>query len=333
MKPIYIIGGGIAGITVAWQLYLRNIHFILIDQPYLSSSSKIAAGIMHPITGRRVVKSWNADTFIPFAKKFYKEIEVILNQKLFFDTIINEYLDSIQQYNVWTERSGDVGYSDYIGNISNSTLYNSKFKAEVINTGWLDTKKFIESSINYFQIKNYIQVDHIIDKEITTLAMSHVIIDCRGWLASQSSLWSHLPWQPAKGEIMIIESASLKTSNIENKNVFIQSIGENKYKVGSTYAWDKLNDLASKAALDKLMMAVRSMIGNDYVILEQLAGVRPATRDRRPFIQKHEKYQIYILNGLGAKGIMMAPYLGKLLASVIIGDPLANQIISSEYCR
>ena len=69
-----IVGQGLAGTLVAWFLEQTGKTFIVIDKHDVSSSSNIAAGIMHPITGRRLVKSWRADDLIPFAEDTYKTI-------------------------------------------------------------------------------------------------------------------------------------------------------------------------------------------------------------------------------------------------------------------
>ena len=46
----------------------------VIDQPKSNSASRIAAGVINPVTGRRIVKTWLIDEVLPFAKMAYSEL-------------------------------------------------------------------------------------------------------------------------------------------------------------------------------------------------------------------------------------------------------------------
>ena len=82
MKKHLIIGGGLAGVTLAWQLIKKGQGVLLIDNKKNKSSS-IAAGMINPIVFRRVTKSWRVDEFLPVAKEFYKEVEVATGSRFF----------------------------------------------------------------------------------------------------------------------------------------------------------------------------------------------------------------------------------------------------------
>lgn len=60
-----IVGQGIAGSVLAWTLLQRGAKVQLADPKLRSSSSRVAAGIINPVTGKRFVKSWNFDLFYP----------------------------------------------------------------------------------------------------------------------------------------------------------------------------------------------------------------------------------------------------------------------------
>lgn len=82
MKPDFIIAGqGLAGSLLAWFLLKQGSTILVVDDGFQASSSRVAAGIIHPITGRRLVKTWQADTLIPFAFNCYREMESTLDSK------------------------------------------------------------------------------------------------------------------------------------------------------------------------------------------------------------------------------------------------------------
>jgi len=59
-----IIGQGLAGTLLTKELLAANESFLIIDAFKESTSSKVAAGMYNPISGKRMVKSWNADILL-----------------------------------------------------------------------------------------------------------------------------------------------------------------------------------------------------------------------------------------------------------------------------
>ena len=103
MKKHLIIGGGLAGVTLAWQLIKKGQGVLLIDNKKNKSSS-IAAGMINPIVFRRVTKSWRVDEFLPVAKDFYKEVEVATGSQFFNSIKIRRFFSSEQEKNSWQQK-------------------------------------------------------------------------------------------------------------------------------------------------------------------------------------------------------------------------------------
>jgi glycine/D-amino acid oxidase-like deaminating enzyme len=59
---------------------------------------------------------------------------------------------------------------------------------------------------------------------------------------------------------------------------------------------------------------LESFITVPYKIVEHIAGIRPTVKDRRPLVGKHPKHpNLAVLNGLGTRGVMIAPTVAKAL--------------------
>ena len=55
-----------------------------------------------------------------------------------------------------------------------------------------------------------------------------------------------------------------------------------------------------------------------FQILEHKAQIRATVIDRRPLIGRHPEYEnVYILNGLGTRGVLMSPILSNWLFRLI----------------
>lgn len=56
----------------------------------------------------------------------------------------------------------------------------------------------------------------------------------------------------------------------------------------------------------------------DFEIVEHIAGVRPTVKDRRPLLGRSMvSDRIFVLNGLGTRGVLLAPYLAEKLFEFI----------------
>ena len=69
-----IIGQGISGTWLSYYLQKEKKSFIVLDNNFRNSSSRIAAGIINPVTGRRHVTVWMAEDILPFAWNAYNEM-------------------------------------------------------------------------------------------------------------------------------------------------------------------------------------------------------------------------------------------------------------------
>src|SRR5215210_7395405 len=72
---ILIVGQGIAGTLLAWELERAGLAIDVADQGHAGAASSAGAGIINPVTGRRLVKSWQIDALLPLARAAYEALE------------------------------------------------------------------------------------------------------------------------------------------------------------------------------------------------------------------------------------------------------------------
>ena len=139
-----------------------------------------------------------------------------------------------------------------------------------------------------------------------------------------------MPLKPAKGEIITIETEGLEIgTDIINKNAFIMHLKNNTYKFGATYNWDDLNDTNSESGLKDLESKIEKIINCQFEIVNQEAGVRPSVIDRRPVLGRHPKHEnLFIFNGMGTKGVMLAPYFAQKLINFIRFNEHLNEEVN-----
>ncbi len=329
-----IVGQGLAGSLLANALLKSGKKTLIIDEDKTISSSKIAAGIVHPVTGRRIVKTWKADVLIPFAKGAYDEIGTMLNEKLFYDLPHIEVFTSVKNRNDWVARSGEDGYQKYIGEEIQQNVLNLYFNSDfggisIYQSGFLKINAFLDAFKKYFQSKNILTTDSFsfedlsLEKEFVlwkNISASKIIF-CEGANAVNNPFFKHLPFLPAKGELLEIYSEELSQDYIINHGMFILPTGNHCFKVGSTYEWNFKNIEPSTEGKSQLESFLKKFLKVNYEITGHYAAIRPTVQDRRPIVGLHPEYSsLGIFNGLGTKGVMLAPYYAKQFADFLTKD-------------
>lgn len=330
-RDFIIVGQGIAGSLLAWFLRQQGKTVLLIDKFYGSSASRVAAGIMHPITGRRMVKTWMADELIPFARSTYRNLEQEFGMNFFHDIPIAEILNTAKEYNDWMSRSDEQDLSAYIsteGNQDFGKYLNPFFKSILIHrSGWIDTSVMLDAFRKYFQSNGDLLDENFDHVELNTSSekiryqdceASHIIF-CEGVNAISNPFWKHLPFIPAKGE-MITFRAEMNCTSILNRKIFLLPVGDHMFKAGSTYSWNYKDDQPSPEGKDFLVGQLKSLLKIPFEVIAHTAGIRPSVKDRKPFLGLHPVHKrIGIFNGLGAKGCLLAPFFASHMAGYLAG--------------
>lgn len=327
-----IRGQGIAGSLLAWFLLQAGKKVLVVDPQLENTCSRIASGMIHPVTGRRIVKSWNADLFIPFAKATYKDIEDKLAEKFFEDYPVFEIYHDIGHRNDWAGRSASDGMSDYVKDECEASAAPKGAKAPyggrwVVNGGWLDTRRFLDTLQRYLQGNNSFHKG-ILKYEEVEFSDEHItwgeykaskIIDCSGVNAITHPLFNHLPFKPCKGELLQIESDELPKDCILHGHVKLIPLGGYQYICGATYDFNTIDEIPTPEGKEKLISSLEKIITLSFRVSGHFASIRPSTIDRRPILQQHKDQPLlYIFNGLGSKGVMMGPWMGNMLSRHLV---------------
>lgn len=317
----FIIGQGLAGSVLAHTLHQQGCSFIIIDADHPVTSSKVAAGLINPVTGKRVVKTWLADCIFPFAASFYTALEKQLDARFYHSKKIYKPYQSIEEQNDVIAKTAEDRLSPYISiDCANETfqpfIHNELGGIEIAHSGYLDTNSFLTASRTFFtSIQSFEKGTvafsdfAVTDKCVTWKNHSaKKIIFSEGFAAINNPLFNWLPFSVTKGQILELEIANFQKDYIINKGAFVLPKKDGKYLAGSSYehATDNtVTEKGQKMVEDKL----KTMLKVPYKIVGQRAAVRPTVRDRRPFLGIHPEHpQVAIFNGMGAKGVTLSPY-------------------------
>lgn len=344
MLDYIIVGSGLAGIALAETLLQNNKSFVVFDNNS-QNSTKIAGGLYNPVILKRFSQVWNANSQLDIAHKLYDTIEQKLNVQVDFKMPIYRKFFSVEEQNNWFAASDKPNLAPFLSN----TIVHKKYNAidspfgygQVLHTGYVDTlvlltnyqqylkslELFDETTFDYNQIILF--EDHLEYKNIKAKR----IVFAEGFGMHSNPFFNYLPLDGTKGELLIIKTPELDLDVILNTSVFILPLGDNLYKVGATYNWDDKTNATTEEGKQELIDRIKEILNCDFEVVEHYAGVRPTVKDRKPLLGTHPKHKnIYILNGLGTRGVMLAPAMALDLYNFIENEiPLEKAIDIKRY--
>jgi glycine oxidase len=318
-----IVGQGLAGSCLALQLISRNKRVVVIDRPDANSATRVAAGLFNPITGKNFTKTWLADDLFGYLHEFYQNAEHLTHSKFFHPMPLFRPFVSVEEQNEWMGRSATPSFQNYI-----DTVYTAPFLPEKVNNplgglllkqcGFLNTENFLAAVREYVTHHGFlleadfdeahlqIEHDHVVYENFRTSK----IIFCQGEKARHQKLFSWLPLRPLKGETLTLEPRET-INTIFNRGVYVVP---GIWKVGATYEARDVTPQITQKGFDELQAKLHELVNFPYQIIGQSWGFRPTTPDRRPILGPHPLYPSVILfNGLGTKGVSLAPYFSNIL--------------------
>lgn len=336
-----IVGQGLAGTILAHEFLKRERNFVLIDEFRENTSSKISAGIFSPISGKRMTKMWNIDELKINLSETYFSLEKLLACKLLYEQNIYQIFGSVKEQNDLTLRLNDSDFSKYI-NINPKAEKDLKqpFGAFEINgSGWVDVNLMLNNFANLLIERNlfikqqfdYADLTFQNKKWIYKNIEAEKIAFCEGYKNNNNPYFNYLPFVPCKGEVLVIKCRNLLTEKIIKKGIYLVHLYDDFYKVGATYEWNDLNETPSEKGLNFLEQKLTELINLPFEIVKNSAAIRPTVKDRMPIIGSHPTHEnMFILNGLGTKGVLLAPLMAKLLTDFILDKKEINNEISID---
>ena len=322
-----IIGQGIAGTWLSHELIKRNKSVLVINKSSENTSSRKAAGLYNPITGRKMVNTWRADDFFGSLENDYRQLESLLNARFLHPKPIYRPFRSAEDQNDWQGKNVEESSNKYVSELTTWSLaikdINDPFGGILLNTsGYVDLPRLLDA-YKKFLIDKGIYREEVFDSSEMKETSDGVqyknysaqkILLCEG--SSDSVLCGDLPFKPVRGEIIDI-TCDLDTDKIINQGVWMIP-KDGYFSVGSTYDHKVLTYEPQQDGVTNIKDRLSKIFSGEYRVIDKRAGVRPATYDRKPFIGFHKNFRtVGIFNGFGTKGVSLSPYFAKHYADVL----------------
>jgi len=340
-KRFLVVGQGLAGSILAYKLLSQQQRVTIIEgHLHGNNASKVASGIINPVTGRRIVKTWLCDDLIPHAWQFYSTLQKILETKIIAKKKVLRYFENIQEYNDFTIKTSETPYKNYLESgegIPENQFISNEFGCGIIkNALQLNTTAMLSKLQNWFSQKqcyiaqrfNYEDLVLSNDKVKWKDETFDYVIFCEGFKVNQNPYFKQLPFWPTKGEVLICKIPDFKTNYLIKKGVFIVPMADGLFWVGATTHARDTSLSPSQKGIDWLKNKLNLALKIKYEIVDIKVGIRPTTKDRRPIIGLHPQHKrLGIFNGMGTKGASLAPYFAQhFIEHLLYNKPLIREV-------
>ncbi len=341
-----VVGQGLCGTLLSRQLIKAGKTVMVIDDGSASAAGRVAGGIVNPVTGKRLVRTWLIDELLPFALKEYRQIEKELNtsiltscnildfhftrddQAAFDEKMLTEqeYLHNTDEEAEWQQY---FRFNYGIGAINPCLLINLHKLLEVWQHHLISQNRLIQENfdIDLLRIENGgVQYKGISAKQI---------IFCDGASSVEHPYFCMLPWSKDKGEALIVSIPGLPRNSIYKQHISIVPWKDDLFWVGASHDWKYTTESPTPEFRKRVTEQLDYWLKLPYQVVDHLAALRPANFDRKPFIGFHPVHtQVGIFNGMGGKGCSLAPYFAQQFCGHIVNDtPLMPDVDIRRYAK
>ena len=333
-----VVGQGVAGTLLALELERRGRRVLVADDGWRTAASRVAAGVLNPVTGMRIVKTLGADDLLPAAKRVYSALGERFGETFFREVPFYRFYSSEHEREIKAKRAADPEYAGWIsedvpaGTLCGGALADRLGGFFVHRAGWLDIPKLLDCARAEWRSRGVLLEENFDcgDVEISRAGtrwrgrdVRGGIIFCEGFRVRKNPWFSHLKWQPAKGEFVELELAGTENfqSQILKGNVVAIPLGGARWRVGTNYDRETLDTVPTPEVAERLRRAFSAMFVKlpsaeaAPQLVAHRAGVRPAVQGALPKVGAHEKFpKLFLFNGFGSKGVTWIPLYAERFA-------------------
>ncbi|WP_103072040.1 NAD(P)/FAD-dependent oxidoreductase [Aquimarina sediminis] len=339
MLDYIVVGFGLSGLSFVEQLENKGKSFKVYEN-FSQKSSRVAGGIFNPVILKRFTLAWKASEQSKIASSFYAHIESKLQKSLVSELPILRRFNDVEEQNNWFEACDKPVLGEFLSpkliRNTNAALDIPFHYGKVKHTGKIEINNMLSAYADYLKGKKAFAEEPfeydrvIIQKGFVQYkdVKSRNIVFAEGFGVKDNPFFNYLPLQGNKGEYVIIKSENLKLKEIVKSSIFIIPLGDDMYKVGATYNNQDKSPQTTIDSREEIEKKLKRFLNAPYQIVDQVAGIRPTVRDRKPLIGTHDSYpNIHILNGMGSRGILLAPTMAQNLYNCIEEEtPLDQEI-------
>jgi glycine oxidase len=338
-----IVGQGLAGSLLAWHLLERGQQILVLDRDQAVTASKVAAGLVTPISGQQFSLPADIHTTLDLAQKTYRAMEARLGEVFYHDLPIVRLFQGAAEVSAWQKRLHNPEraflYRDFYRDLAmDADLVHAEHGGfELQKGGWLNVRRLLEKMKEYLLLRNSYRVAAAASREVVPRPGGGVgwqevtarqIIFCEGWQARENHYFSNIPMNNARGDILRIHCQPLaEERRILNRNGWLLPLGDGVFRAGASYDHSFADENPQPGGRREVEQKISGIIKPAFSILAHEAAIRPIIKRSQIYMGRHPLFpDLIYFNGMGSKGALNGPiHTLALVEHLLTGKPVAAQ--------
>lgn len=325
-----IVGRGLAGAVLTETLRQRGLQVRVYDVKRPGNASMAAAGVVNPVVLRRDVPSWRARELLPLAERFYRGWSERTGWHGWHELPLVKLFPTPKEADQWTRAMQSEAGQALLAllpepELEQAGILHPNGHGTVPRCAWLNVPAMLEAQRTALLAEGAL-VERVLQREELRFTAQGVEVDGvqARWLVRCEGPFATVPGMiPVKGETVVVHIPGVRLSRMVHRGVFLLPLGGEHYRVGATFAWDDVFSGPSQEARQWLLERLATFVQYPFIVEEQQAGVRPTARDRRPLMGVVGPGEA-LMNGLGSRGVLLAPWCAAHLADHLFNATLLD---------
>lgn len=332
-----IVGQGLAGSLLAWQLLEAGKRVLVVDRDEAQTSSKVAAGLVTPLAGGRFHLPPGLEERLDFARGFYWRHEEFSGLRFFHHRRIARLFRDATEVAAWEKRLATEGerYARFHAplEIDPGRIAAPWGGFEMREGGWLDVPGFLEYTRQALLERASYAIGRVDSREVDVAGLEVVwknvtagsVVFCEGWRGGRNRFFDWIPFRPTPGDILDLDLPGLEAeTRILNKGGWLIPQGNGRFRAGSTYRPVGTEAETTEAGRREVLGKVEGITPLPAEVTGHRCAIRPTIRRSQVFMGRHPSLaQVAFFNGLGSKGVLNGPWHAARLADHLLsGTPL-----------
>ena len=328
-----IVGQGLAGSLLAWNLIRRGRKVLVVDDYHRGASSTVAAGLVNPVTGMRVVLNPHAGSYLREALLSYRSLNRQFGKRFFHPRPLLRLFSADADLQRYRQRRADPAYQNWLGPCFEASDSPGNTHAilggcRIHHTGFVDLPVLLDT------LERWLVEQGCLAKGRVSVQDCHIDSDgirwrhfkarrllwCEGHQARHNPWLSWLPFQVVKGEMLNLSGPSNGNRHILNRGRWLLPTKAGQWRLGATYDRETLDLHSTPEARNALLQSLQTLVSDPaaFTVCGQQAGIRPATLDTQPFVGLLPgQPAIGVFNGFGSKGSLLIPWHARRFADYL----------------
>ena len=323
-----IVGDGYAALFFAHQLLKENKDFVIFSEGK-KSASQISAGMINPVVLKRFTSFWLAKEQIDFLHKILSEIEQYTGKNYLINKPIQRIFHNEEERELWQKKMKEESLRPFLHPVFEEldVVKNPFSSGRVNHSARLDVEAFFGDILQYLQKNEYLVKERfdynsldVENSQYKDIKFKNIVF-AEGIAVKQNPYFKEIPIHINKGHHLVVNlSVPLEGDFTIKKKHFIFPLENGKYYYGGTYDRERTDENVDEEAKEQLIDGLSQFYPEKLDVEKINVGFRPTVADRRPILGRHEKHKnLYVFNGLGARGILNGCYFSKELFDFIEG--------------